>query len=224
MVSGPRFLYGVKLNNGMGIKSLVRGLPGTLFLFDCWLCLVRVASFNFPYVFPGVSFCSWVPSGVSRSWLWASMLRSLCFSFVELASFRFGLRLGVHAVGGWCLIVLSSSFACCGSTDGFCDHFGPSSSAALSVICGRLWCCCGSPSSYVLVGRWSPSSVSAPGLLAVASFLTLSRSQRRCSGRLAGCLVVRCLPPSCREFSVMLAGCTGRCILVRGPPAVTDTG
>ena len=53
----------------------------------------------------------------------------------------------------------SSYFDCCGSTYGFCGHFDPSSSAALSVICGRSGCCCGSPSCYVLVCWWSPSSV-----------------------------------------------------------------
>ena len=53
----------------------------------------------------------------------------------------------------------SSYFDCGGSAYGFCGHFDPSSSAALSVICGRFGCCCGSPSCYVMVGWWSPSYV-----------------------------------------------------------------
>ena len=164
------------------------------------------------------------PSAVStvgrRSFLVGGLVDTLWL--LELASFRFGLRLRVCDVGGWCLIVLSSSFVCCGSPVGFWIHFGTSSSAALSVICERLRCCCGSPSRYVLVGRWYPSSVSTSGLLAVASFQSLSRSQRRCSGRLAdgrpsGTFLLHAVG------SVMLAGCPVRLVLVRDSPAETDT-
>ena len=142
------------------------------------------------------------PSAVStvgrRSFLVGGLVDTLWL--LELASFRFGLRLGVCDVGGWCLIVLSSSFVCCGSPDGFPDplwHF---------IICDAL---CHLWAFKVLL--WLALTLRSGGK--VVPFLRLYFRTSCCRllpvplsfaetvfwsvGRLS---TVGCLPPSCRGF------------------------